>query len=751
MSAHAADNSLKLLKVESVTTLRKIQQALETYLEDPDELEALESIIGLSNQIRGVFAILEQSDAAAFMAEMKLLVQTLKEGTTKDPEEAREVLSEAVIQAPRYLDWLEREGRKPQFNLQPLTARLRVARNGSANDQHSHTPPASGPSRGDPKALATKLRPTVQRALVAVVKGKINREGIQQIGKLFGHLKAVMGDEPLYRFWWLAEAYFIEVAGGGIRPTRQHISQLLRDLERQVQSLAETGHLDDHAAEVTKRLQGFLNASASGAKRVSSQEGYHPPQAEPVQVVQPEVSHGSGAGDMPSIDESTLAVIAGHLKESMSLIKDALDRFARDGSRDANLLHEQLERLHELANVLIMLNMDVASAVAVRMRGLFQSWGADSRQVNETNILSLASELILVEDSLESISELVYSEEMAAHVAAELDDHGKLTLLNDFHHRRARTIVIRELMDAVVRAKDFTAAHLDSQDGGADWSDILAVVRRFGGSLLMLGNDDLAQIAWRLERVILSMVEEQSIADTSAFINALAEVLLGLENGLQVLSREHRLEPAAIAEIQSQLKLLESLFKPPLAEWVPKQIQPVEGHVPTQRPSGIELAAVEVIPDIPPSPEELVVEPVPLVDEVAPEEPVVEPVPSVDEVVPEEPVAEPVPSVDEVVPEEPVAEPVPPTEEVVSEPLAVSPEDDEIIELPEIDPEFLEIFFEEAQGELDSINEQVLVLQENLVDQAALSSIRRSFHTLKGSGRMVGLASHSRPLNMPWK
>ena len=56
----------------------------------------------------------------------------------------------------------------------------------------------------------------------------------------------------------------------------------------------------------------------------------------------------------------------------------------------------------------------------------------------------------------------------------------------------------------------------------------------------------------------------------------------------------------------------------------------------------------------------------------------------------------------------------------------------------EIDPEFLEVFLEEAREELDRIREQGSVWQRNLADRQPLTAIRRAFHTLKGSGRVVG-------------
>ena len=57
---------------------------------------------------------------------------------------------------------------------------------------------------------------------------------------------------------------------------------------------------------------------------------------------------------------------------------------------------------------------------------------------------------------------------------------------------------------------------------------------------------------------------------------------------------------------------------------------------------------------------------------------------------------------------------------------------------PGIDPEFVEVFLEEAYGELAAIQEQLALWRWNLADRQALTIIRRAFHTLKGSGRVVG-------------
>ena len=55
-----------------------------------------------------------------------------------------------------------------------------------------------------------------------------------------------------------------------------------------------------------------------------------------------------------------------------------------------------------------------------------------------------------------------------------------------------------------------------------------------------------------------------------------------------------------------------------------------------------------------------------------------------------------------------------------------------------IDPELLALYIEEAREEVARIGKLFPAWEQNPLETEALSGIRRSFHTLKGSGRMVG-------------
>src|SRR5688500_1945277 len=58
---------------------------------------------------------------------------------------------------------------------------------------------------------------------------------------------------------------------------------------------------------------------------------------------------------------------------------------------------------------------------------------------------------------------------------------------------------------------------------------------------------------------------------------------------------------------------------------------------------------------------------------------------------------------------------------------------------PGVDPDLLEVYLEEADEVLQRIADTIPECRSNPEDREALTTLRRAFHTLKGSGRMVGL------------
>src|SRR6185503_1001298 len=74
-------------------------------------------------------------------------------------------------------------------------------------------------------------------------------------------------------------------------------------------------------------------------------------------------------------------------------------------------------------------------------------------------------------------------------------------------------------------------------------------------------------------------------------------------------------------------------------------------------------------------------------------------------------------------------------------PETPAPQVVQLVDAPgaEVDRELLEIFLEEATEVVATIGASLATARDAPHDREELTTIRRSFHTLKGSGRMVGL------------
>ena len=71
-------------------------------------------------------------------------------------------------------------------------------------------------------------------------------------------------------------------------------------------------------------------------------------------------------------------------------------------------------------------------------------------------------------------------------------------------------------------------------------------------------------------------------------------------------------------------------------------------------------------------------------------------------------------------------------------PPVLAPAPSSAVSRESADPELLRLFAEEAEEELEKIRTRYPLWEQNPLEVEALGNLRRSFHTLKGSGRMVG-------------
>jgi len=579
MSVHIADSPLRLLKEELESTLRRAQRALESYLDDPDQTAPLATVADHMNQVRGVFAMLEQADAAALTQEIVALTQDLvDQGNLQVAEDnVRDVLLSAVLQLPRYVEWLLRGNGHYSFDLQPLINQVRMAR--GLTPEVTVPPPASSATVAKRKEaqqqvrkLATQARPQLQRALLGVLRGQTLADNLAHIIDIFAQFKDAAIDESDYHFWWLAEGLASEVKQGNIAPGQQ-INLLLRDLDRQVKRIMdgdEAAFTDTATQELSQRIIDGMSTSRGGLQRLEQRRDYRPPQ------VTAGAAATAPAETLLLPDVETLQHIAELLRQTLALVKDNIDLFERDEDRPIGDLQDDVERLHVVANVLKVLNLDVPASLVQQHEAMLQQWLDTHETVTDEQLFTLAKELILVENSLDGVVELVYNREMAPPVAADLDAAGKVRRLMEFEFRRSRARVAQEAIEVIGRARELVVTRLNSSEKINALSDLQAILQRVGNMLAMLECGRVVKLTNRLATVTQRAVADPASGHGELFMSAFAQAMVAIEYYLELLGDSRKLDDEILDHANEQLLVLEQQtgITPP-AEEQTKASQPV--------------------------------------------------------------------------------------------------------------------------------------------------------------------------------
>lgn len=631
MLTPVVENSYKLLRDGIEANLGQIQTALERYLDAPGEAEVLAGVVELVDQIRGGFVMLGQTEAATLCQSLATMAARFAAPGFEPPERAREAVLRAVLVLPRYLEWMEREGDRPGFRLAPVIADLRAE---LGND------PATGAVGADTGAVARESRPRLQRALLALLRGSDRDHALSEAMKVFGGMRSAAGDATRQRLWTDAGALARALSAGGLE-LNLDAHRLLRDLDQLLRLEGTQGPAGDDGAlhALQQRLEAVLARSPAGETS----------------------AHMPGTVEAPALlDADTSLQIAGQLNESLALVRDAIDRFARDPGRHAELLEGQQARIHDLGNVLALLDLQVPARIAWRVRDAVGDWAAGRVEATADAVMQQAADLCLVESGIEALADGDLPAGIAAMAPDEADESECRRLLADFDVARSRRALATEALRTLQYVRDAVGVAPDDLAVDPVPGEIAAVA----AALAMLDCRPGFELVRGLADVVRAMRASGGISAEGSRA-AVAEGLVAIEYVLRALGDGRAPDPTLLERADAGLRELASELQIDLS---PADAALLETKDEVPAPTRAATSAIA----FPPAPVE--------------------------------------------------AE-GPPPERAPSEPA---------------DAEFVQVFFEEAAGEVSTLLDALGRWRESLSRDDSLMSMRRSFHTLKGSGRMVG-------------
>ncbi|MGM0594289.1 MAG: Hpt domain-containing protein, partial [Pseudomonadota bacterium] len=756
-------STLAWVKGEIDETLKQARIALESYVEDPDEPEQLQACIDYIHQVAGTLQMVELLGAALFADEVEKFATALLNGKTEDPDQGYELLMRAILQLPDYLEsLLGGKGDNP-VALVPLLNDLRQLRGDDVLDTTQFFRPnlrvAPPPRKGAPakgvtsQVAAKKLHRYYLPALAKLVKGAEVEHSLKTIATVIDKFNGVAEGDLLRRLLWVASAFVEALRDGTIELDKQS-KPLLGRLEQQIKLVAAGDEEALDSAVVDKLLQAMLyriaHSEAAGKHAAAVRLAFD------LERFMPGSTPGLGG-----LNAELKQTVSADIMEELTHVKDSFDIFVRSDRNNTASLAPLADSLNNIAETLSLLQEESLRASLKEQVSVIRQLVNGETEADDDVLMGVAGAILAVESALRDWGSNAPVVEADARDEQVDDAENSPQVIAE--HQRVTRQVMKEAKEDLIRVREAINNYLDKPEDKGGLDGLPGVLHTVSGSLTMLSYKRVAEILHSTRAFIEHELIESDTIPEQQKLDALADAVMSVEYYLEAFVQS-RVHPGSVLDVAESA--VEQIGYPIGSERPPAVVE--EGDHP-------EAEGIEVFDGEPSAAEEHApADETPTAAEETPteqaEETPSEPTPSTEpaeepseeesdqglafgsaqqwseaesepaesgepETVPDEAAQdEPPESLQAEAAEAPAAEtPIP---ETPPEPEA-APEEPADSGL-DIDDEILEIFIEEAEEELASINQTLPAWTRDTSDSESLKTLRRSFHTLKGSGRLVG-------------
>lgn len=718
--SEVSTQTLYVVARELNNELNDARVALELFGEQQDQVEVLAKCRTHLRQVRGALRLVEVFGAALLVEEMEQLAQYLIDHIAEQRHlaEGLDALMRAMVQLPTYLERVLGGGRDMALVLLPLLNDLRAVRgnpllsegtllllNLSSDQQASPVTPAPGEAAVSVGQWARKMRTRFQLGLLGWIKGERIDQNLEILARTAEKMEQVATKQPVFQLWWVVGAVVEALRDKGLEGTAS-VKRLLGQADRQLKRLYEQGeqhYCDQPPLDLLNNLLYYVaRATSNGPKVTAVRASFRLHELLPVDE---QVEAARESLSAPSI--KLMKTVAGAIKEDLARVKDALDIYVRRGGTQLDELAPQLELLKKIGDTLGVLGLGELRERVQQQTTHLQTLLQAGTQPDDTSLMAMAATLINVEDSLdEQLVGLIMPSTAVTHDASGEPASLDKTADKDVEFRQVSEAVLRECIVNMARIKEAIALALEKPGEAQALDQIPHLMRGITAGLLMLGKARAVEVSERIRKALARYARPDSAPQMSEKMDRLADAIVAVEYYLETLQAGRSDPWYMLDNAESCLRVLDDLSNAGATG-----LQ----HIP------------QLLPDNTPVEATLALTPrADLYDERAHD---VERTlvlgaaanqlfmggsdrPGNDKA-----------SVNQSGLNQSAQKDLPP--------VLVRPQD-------KTDPEFLELFIEEARDEIAKLNVMLPRWDDNPLDQDALINLRRSFHTLKGSGRLVG-------------
>jgi chemosensory pili system protein ChpA (sensor histidine kinase/response regulator) len=625
--------ALEWVKGEIEETLQQAQQALETYVENTEDRTHLKFCLSYLHQVCGTLRMVEFYGAALLAEEMEALAKVLAEGDVANESDVLEVLMQAILQLPSYLEFIKFGRRDLPVVLLPILNKLRAARGESLMSETALFLPniatptilsAAQLSKFNDSRFAPwlkKLRQMQQTALLHILRGDQETLAIDYLQKVFSSLHKTLGKTPQGLIWLPALAFIEYLKSEEKIP--KIAKPLLRQIDEQLKKIQDRGievvntRVPD---ELIKNLLYYIAKSPLDSGAIAAVKVQFDIESTLPNEQELKDQHAAFLGP----DKATVGSVVGALIEEITGLKDRFDSLVRGDDDRQEALILLLPMFKQITDTMGMLGLGMLRRVLQEQQGnvarLIDLGGA-----SDSDLMDTAGALLYVEATLNGMQQ-----------------EGTLieTRPEDVSISDAQKAVLHEARNVLEQVKDSVVEYIAKQWDIIELEEVPHWLRSIEGSINMIPLPRVAKILEGAADFVERQLINEGLKAQWAVMDNFADILTSVEYYIE----RYRHSP-----------------------------QKDDEHLLNRA----ELALANLPGE---SSEE---------------------------------------------------------SEVIVEEIRVQETEIAVAEDDLIDDEIIEIFLDEAEEVLETLQEYWPECRADKVNSEAQSTVRRAFHTLKGSGRMV--------------
>ncbi|NMG67555.1 response regulator [Azoarcus indigens] len=686
---------LTWVKSEIDLALARAAEALEQACSAGDGASQVQFAQTHLHQVRGALSIVGLDGLTQFAAALDQLMGKLARGEMPVDDAPLALVHRALASIGNYLEEIARGAPDQPMRLAPLYQEINAARGDTGSPVELFFPDLGirPPRRADdprpPEGAALQaalrtLRARFERGLLDLLRRPGQSTGPAAMRAAAADIEALQ-PHPLARsLWWSAQAFFDALATGDVDmdAARRLCAQLDAQLRRQ---------LGGNPAAPERLLRELLYLVAQAPATTEQQRAVRATWQ--LDTLLPPAS--------ARVSEVPLAPLLQSLRTRLNTAKECWTEFS-EGSAAA--LPRFDAELTELAGAVAQLGRPALDRLLTGLQGFIQWLRKDPLRFSETVGLEVATALLLAEAA---VDRGIVENDLAQQVDATLVRLRALEQGDDLQaagpapglaaarraqEKEALAQLSREILTSLAHIEQALDDFFRNQEKRAPLAQLSAPMQQIEGALILLGETEAIALVHQSAEEIAHFAaggsgEPAEFEALAHRLSALGFYIQSLQHGRNTLQDFLDPEARKAAQDSEEISYAEPVTGIPSG--------PTPAPAPAAGPAPGSTAATE------PEAEEAValeLAPLELADFDLPVQ---------------EPVAVPAPAAE--------------TQKLIEASDA------------EIDAELLCIFIEEAHDVLATIAEQLELSRTSPADSQTLTAIRRGFHTLKGSGRMVGL------------